>query len=554
MMIKVFQYRLMLFLISLVYLAGLFVTLFENDSAQFAVMAMRMVQENDFLTLIKGTEEYLDKPHMHYWLAAFSYKLFGLHDWAYRIPAILTTFLGAYSCYGLGKLLYRKEVGWLAALIFLSAQTIVLSGIDVRTDAVLTGFTVFALWQLATYLETRSLTAVLLGAFGAAIAFSTKGQIALLVLGLPLICHIAYKNYWGALVHWKVVLAIFVFGLTISPMLYAYYQQFDLHPEKVIRGRSGRSGILFIFWEQSFERLSGEGVGKNSSDYFFFFHTFLWVFLPWTVVGLTAYGNRLKTLVKNRFSRLPGLELLTLGGISLIFIIISFAQFKLPHYLNITIPLFAILSALFLYELYEKNNQKIFRWLLGFQYFILGLVLLAIALIGWYVFPTTTGKILAGILVITGLATWYFSTKTGAYKRLVYLGVASSLLLNLMLNIHFYPQLLDYQGGSNMAKVVAREGIPVDRIYKLTDRHTWALDFYNQRPVSKVDLQELQPRDNAWLYVTEEERANLENKGLQWGQEFSVDQFRITRLQARFLNPDSREKVLNKMYLLHLTP
>ena len=46
-------------------------------------------------------------------------------------------------------------------------------------------------------------------------------------------------------------------------MLYAYYHQFDLHPEKVIRGRDNRSGIFFIFWEQSFERLSGEGGWKE---------------------------------------------------------------------------------------------------------------------------------------------------------------------------------------------------------------------------------------------------------------------------------------------------
>ena len=99
------RYWLLLLLVVLVYITGMFVTLFENDSAQFAVMAMRMVQENDFINLFKGPDEYLDKPHMHYWLAALSFKLFGLQDWAYRIPAILATLLGAYSCYGLGKLL-----------------------------------------------------------------------------------------------------------------------------------------------------------------------------------------------------------------------------------------------------------------------------------------------------------------------------------------------------------------------------------------------------------------------------------------------------------------
>ena len=81
-MISNTRYWFLMFLVLVVYIAGMFSTLFENDSAQFAVMAMRMVQENDFINLIKGTNDYLDKPHMHYWLAALSFKIFGLHDWA----------------------------------------------------------------------------------------------------------------------------------------------------------------------------------------------------------------------------------------------------------------------------------------------------------------------------------------------------------------------------------------------------------------------------------------------------------------------------------------
>jgi len=174
-MISNARYWFLIVLTLLVYVAGMFVTLMENDSVQFAVMAMRMVQENDFINLFKGPNEYLDKPHLHYWLAALSYKVFGIHDWAYRIPALLATLLAAYSCFGLGRLLYNSDVGRLAALIFMTCQTIVLSVIDVRTDAVLTGFTIFAIWQLIAYIEKGSVLNIVLGAFGAGMAFSTKG-------------------------------------------------------------------------------------------------------------------------------------------------------------------------------------------------------------------------------------------------------------------------------------------------------------------------------------------------------------------------------------------
>ncbi|WP_158975998.1 glycosyltransferase family 39 protein [Cellulophaga sp. L1A9] len=551
-MISNTRYWLLLFLICVVYIAGLFSTLFENDSAQFAVMAMRMAQENDFINLIKGTGEYLDKPHMHYWLAALSFKIFGLHDWAYRIPGMLAIFLGAYSCYGLGRLLYNEYVGKTAALIFLSSQTIVLSVIDVRTDAVLTGFTIFALWQLTSYINKNSLLNIVLGAFGAGIAFSTKGQIALVVLGLPLLCHLAYTRKWMQFINWRVLVAILVFTITITPILYAYYLQFDLHPEKIIRGRSHRSGIFFILWEQSFERMSGEGIGKNSSDYFFFFHTFLWVFLPWTVIGIVAYYCKVKTFIQLKFKYNPKYEFLTLGGITLIFIIISFAQFKLPHYLNIVIPLFAILTAAYLYSLKVYSKDRAIKILLGIQYFIFGLIFVVISLFCFYVFEFES-MISYILFAVAGAICIYFTLKREAYAiRVLTIASLSSILLNAVLNFHFYPNLLEYQAGSAMANVVAKNNIPVDKIYKLSEEHTWSLDFYNQKPVQITKIDALEDIKDSWVYISEDELLQLRDVGLDWDQQFEVDDFRITRLQARFLNPATRKKVIKHKYLIHL--
>ena len=551
-MISNTRYWFLLILIVLVYVAGMFVTLFENDSAQFAVMAMRMVQENDFLSLFKGPEEYLDKPHMHYWLAALSFKIFGLHDWAYRIPGILATLLGAYSCFGLGRLLYDNRVGKIAALIFMTSQTIVLGAIDVRTDAVLTGFAVFAIWHLAAYIEKNSLKHMVLGAFGAAIAFSTKGQIALLVIGLPILCHLGYTRKWKMFLNWRVIIGLLVFALFITPMLYAYYHQFDLHPEKIIRGKGNRSGLFFIFWEQSFERLSGEGIGKNSSDYFFFFHTFLWVFLPWTIIGLVAYWQKAKSMVKSKFKYVAGQEFLTLGGITLIFIIISFAQFKLPHYLNITIPLFAVLSAGYLFGLYTDKKKKLKKILLGFQYFILGVVFIAAILIYFYVFKTEScysyiWQSAIGVFII------YYCLKHEFYfYKIITIGAISSVLLNGVLNMHFYPSLLEYQAGSTMAKTIEKNNIDTDNIYKISGAHTWALDFYNQDPVKIASVGDLKYRKDIWVYASDKELDILKDSGFDWDRQLTEKQFRITRLQGKFLNPNTRKKVLNKMHLVHI--
>ena len=551
-MISNARYWFLLLLIVLVYITGMFVTLFENDSAQFAVMAMRMVQENDYLNIIKGPIEYLDKPHMHFWLAALSFKIFGIHDWVYRLPGILALLLGAYSCYGLGKLLYNTNTGKLAALIFMTAQTIVLANIDVRTDAVLTGFTIFAIWQLAAYVKSKSLSHIALGAFGAGIAFSTKGQIALLAIGLPLICHLFYTRKWRVLFNWRVLVGLLVFAITIAPMLYAYYHQFDVHPEKIIRGTSDRSGILFIFWEQSFERLVGEGMGKNSGDYFFFFHTFLWIFLPWTVLGIVALGSRLKALFKARYAYDKKYEFLTLGGIVLVFFIISFAQFKLPHYLNILMPLFAILTASYLVDAYRLSKRKTIKILLAIQYFILTVVFVACSLLCFYVFKFQNPYTYILLFIPAVMVIYFCLKREDSFIRMITISVCSALLLNAVLNIHFYPRLLQYQGGSSMAKIIEEHDIPVDNIYKVSDTHTWSMDFYNQRPVILSSLDKIKNKEDIWVYANDLELKKLRDYGYDWDKQFSVAQFKITRLQVKFLNPGTRKKVLNKMHLIHI--
>ncbi|EAR14959.1 ArnT family glycosyltransferase [Robiginitalea biformata] len=560
-----------------VYVCGLPATLMENDSAQFAVMAMRMVQENDFVNLIKGTEQYLDKPHMHYWLAALAYKLFGIHDWAYRLPALLLTLAASRACHGIGKELYNENAGRLAALIFMSAQTIVLSVIDVRTDAVLTGFTALSIWQLLRYLELGSTRGLLWGALTAGLAFSTKGQIALVVIALPLLCHVAYTRRWYRLADLRLVWGLLVFALAISPMLYAYYQQFDLHPEKVIRGRGNRSGILFIFWEQSFERLSGEGVGKNSSDYFFFFHTFLWVFLPWTLMGLAAFGNRAYRMAR-RFagnktapappdaeapggaagentSGNPGVpEVLTLGGIAIIFLIISFAQFKLPHYLNILIPLFTVLTAGYLDARRKKGHWKWLRRAARLQAGIFGIVLLAVSGIVFWVFPLPGAAAVALVLVLVGSGIALWRQMADPLVRLAVISVLASVGINAVMNAHFYPSLLQYQAGSELARNFVREVPANPPIFKFSEEHTWALDFYSRQPVRIVRGGNRTDLAGRWVYVDEDKRRSLAESGWEWEREIVADQFRITRLQARFVNPETREEVVGKRYLLLLAP
>src|SRR6185436_13464344 len=114
-------YYFLYILLGLVYVSGLFVPLMDNDSAHHAIIALRMHLTGDYVSLYDYSQDYLDKPHLHFWLSAFSYKIFGVTSFAYKFPSFLFTILGIYSVYRLGKTLYNKEVGKLAALLIASS-------------------------------------------------------------------------------------------------------------------------------------------------------------------------------------------------------------------------------------------------------------------------------------------------------------------------------------------------------------------------------------------------------------------------------------------------
>ena len=98
------------------------------------------------------------------------------------------------SIYRWSNLFYNTQVSHWVAFLFASAQTIILSGIDVRTDAVLVGFVSLALYQFSSFIETEKKSALILGSVAAAFAFSTKGQIALLVIGIAILVHLGLRK------------------------------------------------------------------------------------------------------------------------------------------------------------------------------------------------------------------------------------------------------------------------------------------------------------------------------------------------------------------------
>lgn len=538
-------YKFLFVLLGLVYIIGLFVPLMDTDSAHHANIALHMYLTGDYVSLVDHADDYLDKPHLHFWLCAFSYKIFGVTSFAYKLPSFLFTILGTYSVFRLGKALYNAEVGKLAALIIASSFAFILANNDVRMDAILTASIAFATWQLVEFVQNKKLLNVAGAALGLALGFSTKGHIAVFVPAVAALFYILYLKDWKLFLNWKWLLMLVLFGLCITPVVYCYYLQFNLHPEIIVRGKDHINGIKFILFNQSIERFSGKMGGDAGNDYFFFLHSFLWAFAPWSILAYIAVARRIKYFFQRRE------EWLTTAVFITILLVVSFSGFKLPHYLNIVFPTTSVLVAIFIIQ--QKENTKWIKTIFIIQLIIVSLLLLLGAVINAWAFAAKSIWVIVGVVLL--LAVVFYFVKSAAYDRLqkaVTVSVAAMIFSFFLLNSNFYPQLLKYQGGKELADAVKGKLNPGDA-YFWKNIFSSSFNFYTKTLYKPFTDSVLHSGKKIWLIYDLRDEEEIKKAGYQLGQRFSVLDYEITKLDIKFVNPGKREGQCSKMVLAEIT-
>lgn len=542
--------------LAITYLSGLFIPLMENDAAQHASMAMRMVLQDDFIHLYKGGAPYLDKPHLHFWLAALSMKTFGIYDWAYRLPSLLFLLLGAVSTFRLSRLLYAdKQIALLSAFVFLSSQTIILSGHDVRTDAVLTGAVIFGIYHLIAFIKTANTTYHgVFAALGLAMSLASKGMVGVGIIGLSVLSYLLYARDWKRFFTWKLLLIFACFCIFIFPLLYAYYIQFDLNPDQVVRGETGVSGVRFILWDQSFKRFSGEDFGVSRPDYLFFFHSLLWLLIPFSIVFYHALFVRTKYFVVNRFKFDKNAEFLTVGGVWAVILLFSMSQFKLPHYMNSIVPLCAILVGSHIIKLIDNNAVKVLRIHLYVQYLLYVVGIALIVYLTTVAFGIVQPVGFAGVVLLFGVMAAILIGKHAVGVKLVLTSILFAAALNLFLNTNFYPPLTRYQAGLQVSDKIKKMGIDPKDIRMLDGYANWTLDFYTQTNIPRISEEELRQGDSCYLFVDADKLNELRQHGLSYDEVIQATQYRITMVKPKFLNAKTRAGELTKFMLVKINP
>lgn len=473
------SYRWLQILIALAVFANLsplFITVLGPDGALYASISKTMALSNDYVNLVAEGRDWLDKPHFPFWITAFSFEIFGVHGWSYKLPGIIFLLMGGWYTYLYGWKLYNKQAGLVAALILLTAEHILLSSNDVRAEPYLTGLIIGAVFHFVCLHENYRFRHLVLGSLFTACAVMTKGIFALLPIGGAIIGHLVLIGEWKQLLRLRWIGAILLSLVFIIPELYCLWLQFDIHPEKTVFGQNGVSGIRFFFWDSQFGRFFNTGPIKGKGDLSFFIHTTLWAFLPWSILLFIAIGQRFSKF-RNR-----NLEWYSFFAAMPTFLLFSLSRFQLPHYMNIVFPFFAVLTADYLLKVkLSRKLERIFRLqtVLVILLFVAAFALQIIyepARWGWLLLA---GGVL-GVITLTPRNNQLLS------RRIITISAGGIIAINLYLFWILYPDLLRYQSGSEAAFIANRDYPDVPMV-QFRHKYSYPLEFYLDAPLITID-------------------------------------------------------------------
>ncbi|TXJ02531.1 MAG: glycosyl transferase [Neisseriales bacterium] len=454
----------------------------SNDAYFYAVISKTMVSNHDWINLYYASQDWLDKPHLPFWLTALSFKIFGISAFAYVLPGFIFHCIGAIYTYRLGKLLYSEATGIVATLIYVSSLHLLLSSMDIRAEAFLLGEIVSACYYYLRYDRIGGIKNLLLASIFTGLALMTKGLFVVVTIFSGLVAMWLYSGELRKIIQPKWLLAYALSLLATLPELICLYVQFDLHPEKLVFGQHQVSGISWFFWGSQFGRFFNSGpIVNNHGNPGFFIHTFLWAFLPWSllfIASLIAVCRCFKAEVTTQ----RAISIYLQSSFWLTFIMFSATKFQLDHYTNIIMPFAAIIVANYIVNQASKLSV-IVKIQQGLTFLILCLSL-AISIFffraSWLIISALIPTLILGYSV-------FQRSKISVVKwilALPALAVASSFIALMLVNAFVYRS---YDAGYNIAQYL--EGKPVATVYNLeVPGLINNLEFHSDLPVSEAHL------------------------------------------------------------------
>ncbi len=332
--------------------------LFDWDEINFAESAREMILTGDYLTVRVDFEAFSQKPPLFIWMQVLSMKVFGINEFAARLPNVICAMFTLVVLFRTGRRIYDTGFAWFWVLSYTGS---ILPFLYFKSGIIDPWFNLFifaALLNLIRFLDAEReekrwqnliLSAVLLG-----MANLTKGPVSILLFGLTVAAFWAL-NKFRLRILWSEIL---VFLLVLTGIGGLWF---------IIQIAIGNFSVILDFVQYQVRLLRTEDSGHGGFLFYHFIILFIGVF-PISVFALKAF--RRSYYDDNSQKRFKRWMIVLFWVVLLVF---SLVKTKIVHYSSLCYLPLTFLGAYVIYKIILERIKN-YRWL-NIIYAVLGIII-----------------------------------------------------------------------------------------------------------------------------------------------------------------------------------
>jgi 4-amino-4-deoxy-L-arabinose transferase-like glycosyltransferase len=211
-------------LAAILYLPGLGrPALWEPDEGRYAEIAREMVISGDYVTPRDDFELYFEKPPLVYWAEAGAIQIFGVNEFAVRLPAALFSIGQVVVTAALAEAMLGAAAGFMAALVLALSPLFFGFARFATLDPALAFFltaglaTFYAAASEDSPARPRARRWLLISAAMLALGTLAKGPIALILGGAVAVAWLATEGRLGRIAQMPLVWCIVIYSAIVVP-------------------------------------------------------------------------------------------------------------------------------------------------------------------------------------------------------------------------------------------------------------------------------------------------------------------------------------------------
>jgi len=303
------------------------------DEPRYAQVAREMLARHDWITPTLGGKPWLEKPPLYYWQAMLAYSVFGVSDWAARLPSAADATLMVFAIYLFLKR-FRPGFQLDGALMTASAAGVIGFARAASTDMPLAATFTIALLAWYAWYESESRRYLAIFYCFLALGMLAKGPVAPLLAAIIIVIFVAKKGDFRLLVRTLWIPGILLFCVLAVP----WYVAVQIRNPEFLR--------VFIV-EHNLARF-GTNLYHHPEPFWYFLPVTLIGLIPWTLFMAASFAETIRVWWTERQQILASED--ALNAFLVIWLIVpvvffSFSRSKLPGYIVPALPAGTLLLA-----------------------------------------------------------------------------------------------------------------------------------------------------------------------------------------------------------------